>query len=110
MLADILQTAFVTDDGIEIRHFDRGTKVLEFVENHPQMIDLYILDIRVRGSVNGLAVAKQLRANAIDRPIIISSAFEKPEESVLEALNCHWLAKPWYLRDTKKLILSLLGE
>jgi len=48
--------------------------------------DILFLDIRLPG-LTGLELARKLRAQGDSRPIVIVSAFNPPEESVLEEIG-----------------------
>ncbi|MEL6407999.1 MAG: response regulator [Chloroflexota bacterium] len=108
MLTEIFAEAIeALDESISIVHFAKGTDVLDYMENPTETISVCFFDIRVRGTVDGLEVAKQLREKGFDKPIFMSSAYEKPESNVMESLNLGWIPKPWQITDLAKQILPL---
>ncbi|MEO0596401.1 MAG: ATP-binding protein [Chloroflexota bacterium] len=98
ILLDIFKTAIKEQESdINLIQCLRGVQVLEQAQSNDANIDLYILDIRVRGRMNGIEVAQKLRDSGVTTPIILSSAYEKPPKQLLDTLDCLWIPKPWTL-------------
>lgn len=108
ILADIFEKAFSPHLDVEIVHCTRGLQVLEYVKDDIHAADIYVLDIRIRGSIDGKEVAEKLRAKDITAPIIMSSAYEKPSKQWLDTYNCQWIAKPWDLQKVPQIILAFV--
>ena len=56
--------------------------------------DIMVLDIRLPGST-GLELAKRLRGQGENRPIVIVSAFNRPDQSVLDEIGAIFQPKPF---------------
>ncbi len=69
--------------------------------------DILFLDIRLPG-LTGLELARKLRAQGDSRPIVIVSAFNPPEESVLEEIGATFRPKPFDFADIVQTIHSLV--
>jgi DNA-binding NtrC family response regulator len=110
-LLDIMETAikaFIRR--ADIHQFVNSNQAVEFIEQAHRTVDIYILDIRVQGELNGIEVARSIRQVDPYTPIIITSAYQKPPRQVLSTLQSRWMEKPWYVLDAPKTILSLVEE
>lgn len=98
ILLDIFKTS-IEAQGVRVNLIQclRGVQVLEYAQSDEHNINLYILDIRVRGRIDGIEVARRLRESGVKTPIILSSAYERPAKELLRTLNCLWVPKPWSL-------------
>ena len=56
--------------------------------------DIMVLDIRLPG-LTGLELAKRLRGQGENRPIVIVSAFNRPDQSVLDEIGAIFQPKPF---------------
>jgi DNA-binding response OmpR family regulator len=56
--------------------------------------DLFLIDIRISGSTNGLDFARWLRQNGCTSIISLMSAYQRPRLHIMESLDCRWLPKP----------------
>jgi len=56
--------------------------------------DIMVLDIRLPG-LTGLELAKRLRGQGENRPIVIVSAFNRPDQSVLDEIGATFQPKPF---------------
>lgn len=107
-LREILHVALsAADPTIKLKQFISSDEAIAHIKAHLDTIDLFILDIRVPGSKNGIEVAEEIRRLGSSRPIIITSAFRKPEQHRLDSLNCTWMPKPWHILEAHKTILPL---
>ncbi len=69
--------------------------------------DVMFLDIRLPG-LTGLELAKKLRERGDKRPIVIVSAYNRPDDSVLEELGATFRPKPFDFEDIVQTINSLI--
>jgi len=69
--------------------------------------DIMILDIRLPG-LTGLELAKRLRDQGEKRPIVIVSAFNRPEQSVLDEIGAIFQPKPFDFEAIVHTIQSLV--
>jgi hypothetical protein len=83
-LREILEVALkATAPTCEIHQFVNSDDALRYATENVQTVDLYILDVRVPGSMNGLQMAEKLRALDCPGVIVITSAYRAPDEAVL---------------------------
>ena len=69
--------------------------------------DVLIFDIRLPG-MTGLELAQRLRDSGERRPILIVSAYQPPARSQLEALEAHFMPKPFDFAGIVSKIQSLV--
>ena len=69
--------------------------------------DIMVFDIRLPG-LTGIELAKKLRAQGEKRPIVIVSAFNRPDESVLNEIGATFQPKPFDFEAIVRTIQSLV--
>lgn len=110
-LREILNVALMASNPkLVLQQFISSDDALEYIKSHQETIDIYILDIRVPGKLNGLELAEEIRKLGSIRPIIITSAYRKPEQTELDRLKCTWMEKPWHILDMPKTVFSLVSS
>lgn len=80
--------------GYKVRAFADADTAWGFVQSSGYPPRLLITDLRMPGHMDGLELAKQLRAEQPDVPIIVASGFH-PTAKDLHSLNVYWLLKPF---------------
>jgi DNA-binding response OmpR family regulator len=106
-LKDSLKAAFeAVEPNLHLRQFVSGDEALPYIESHAASIDLYILDIRLPGTLSGLQIAEKIRALGCPGFIVLTSAFIRPSREMLRTLRCEYFPKPWHIHD----ILPKLGQ
>lgn len=107
-LRDVLRVALLSaQPDLQIAQFIDSGSAVEYLDQHIQDIDLHILDIRVPGELNGLEVAGYIRQKEPTVPIVVTSAYLKPEKELLQSLQLEWIAKPWHIVDIQRKLLNL---
>jgi CheY-like chemotaxis protein len=107
-LRDILAAALkATAPTCEILQFMNSDDALRYATENAQGVDLFILDVRVPGSMNGLQVAERLRAIQCPGVIVITSAYRAPDEALLRRLSCEWYPKPWHLFEATTKLMTM---
>lgn len=107
-LREVMKIAMTTaDPTIEFAQFVNSDSALKFIEENKDRISLFLLDIRVPGSTDGMGVAEKIRELGVDRPIVITSAYRKPAKDHLDKLGCQWMQKPWHILDAHSLLLPM---
>lgn len=87
---------------------DSGEKLLEKIT--PAMADLVLMDVELKGNINGLETAKKIK-ELYNIPIIFLTAFE--DEYTLEkirGLSSGFLVKPFEDDMLKNAIENVLGK
>jgi FixJ family two-component response regulator len=110
-LREILKVAFqATDPNLNLKQFVNSDEVVAHIKPNIQLIDLFVLDIRVPGSIDGLAVAHKIRELGSDAPIILTSAYRPPGREVVELLNLEWMSKPWHIMEIAQRLVKLARD
>src|SRR4051812_8235846 len=97
-LRDILKMSFTTvDSSINMQQFTNGDEALPYITQHKQTIDLFILDFRLPGSMNGLQIAHKLHELNCPGNIVLTSAFTINKSEIPQSLNIEFVPKPWHI-------------
>ncbi len=108
-LREIMKVALVAVmPTVNLKQFENSDDAVKYIEEHVKDIDLFLLDIRVPGSMDGVAVAQKIRELGCEGMIAITSAYRRPDRKKLAELNCQWLAKPWHVMDVIDKLLPQL--
>jgi CheY-like chemotaxis protein len=110
-LRELLQVSLTAArPSIQLIQFESGDETLDYAAKHLHEIDLFILDIRVPGDHDGLAVTRRLREMEYQGLIVITSAYGKPRHQFLEQYSATWMAKPWYIVDAARTFINMVAE
>lgn len=71
--------------------------------------DILILDIRLPG-LTGLELAKRLREQSEQRPILIVSAYNRPDGAVLDEIGAMFQPKPFDFEEIVRTIQTLVKQ
>ena len=104
--ATMLELLTTVEPDSEVQQFTNSDDAVRFIETESP-VDLFLLDVRVPGSMDGIGVAKHIRSLGIHAPIVFMSAYSRPGIDVLDdEIDFRWVHKPW---PVEKLI-ELLEE
>lgn len=107
-LREVLKVALMAaDPSLKIIQFEDSDSAVAYIEQHKNEIDLFILDIRVPGALDGIEVAQKIRALGCEGAIVLTSAYGRPEQDFLNTYRCVWMAKPWHLVDSARKLFPL---
>jgi DNA-binding response OmpR family regulator len=110
-LRDILKVALkAAEPQIDLHQFISGDEAVRYIEEHGSQIDLFVLDIRVPGSMNGIQVAQKIRDLKCAGTIVVTSAYRPPDRTLLDSLGCEWFPKPWHLMDATQKLFQLAKQ
>ncbi|MEQ8676773.1 MAG: response regulator [Aggregatilineales bacterium] len=108
-LRDIFRISVeMINPNIKLKEFSVGDSALAHIKANWVDINLYVLDIRVPGDIDGFELAKEIRQLDQSTPIILTSAFIRPAKTELEKFKLIWMAKPWHLMEIPNKIIPLL--
>lgn len=93
---------------VTLKQFMNSDNAIKYIEEHKDDIDLFLLDIRVPGTLDGVEVAQKIREMGCEGIIAITSAYRRPDRNKLTELNCQWLAKPWHVMDVIDRLLPMI--
>ncbi len=104
LLRDILRRGFKhADVPIDLRQFESADDAMPFICDHVPEVDLFILDIRLPGTLNGIQIAQRLREMGCPGSIVLTSAYySSPDPNWLKTLKVEYLPKPWYVFEIAK--------
>ena len=107
-LQEILKVAFqATDPKVNLKQFINGDDVVGHIKPNVESIDLFVLDIRVPGSIDGLGVARKIREFGSDAPIIMTSAYRAPDRETIDSLSLEWMSKPWHIMEISQRLITI---
>lgn len=110
-LRDILRIALTAASRkLDMKQCTSSDEAMTYAIANLKDIDLYILDIRVPGSMNGVEFAEKLRELGATGRIVITSAYGRPSKEKLTALEAEWMPKPWHILDAPQKLLSMSKE
>jgi CheY-like chemotaxis protein len=111
-LRDILGIAFrAAEPGINLQQFTSGDEALGYIEANGTDIDLFVLDIRLPGTMNGVQIAQKVRDLHLPGYIVLTSAYQAPDPFLLSSLHSEYYPKPWHLFElTEKLLKYRLSK
>jgi DNA-binding NtrC family response regulator len=96
----LMQVALeVSHPKVQLQQFANAETALDYIRKHGNTVDLFILDVRLPGAVNGIQVAKNIRDMGCPGNIIITSAYSSPSPEVLSMLRCYFVPKSWHIMD-----------
>ena len=99
-LRDVLRVAFqAIDPRVNLHQFGSGDEALPYIEQHIQNIDLFVIDMRLPGTMTGVQIAQKIRERNCSGRIILSSAFALPDPAMLRSLNVEYFPKPWHIME-----------
>ena len=106
-LRDILKMSFMAvDSSINMQQFASGDDALPYIMQNKHTIDLFILDHRLPGSMDGLEIAQMLRKEQCPGSIVLTSAFPTLNPELLQSLKIEFLPKPWHIIEITPRLLQ----
>lgn len=104
-LREIVRTTImVLDSQTEVRQFEGSDETLRYAETEGKSIDLFLLDVRVPGEVDGIGTAFRLRAMGCEGLIAFTSAYAAPDTKTIASLDYIWLSKPVELNRMRSVL------
>lgn len=92
---------------IRLTHFTNSDSLLAFADHTIDVVDTFVLDIRVPGGMDGLEVASRLRARFPDAAIVLTTAYAPPARAHLIQLGADYIQKPWQINRVVQHLLGL---
>ncbi len=100
----LLATMMALRPGCKIKQFINSDEAITYIEENINDIDIYLLDMRVPGSINGLEVAERIQELNGYGLIVMTSAYMSPGKEQLDKLNARWYQKPWQIQDMQDML------
>lgn len=105
-LANVIEK-YLKKEGYEVKRFEKGEEVLNHIDDY---VDLWILDIMLKGNINGYDILKAIRKKDEFKPIIFTSARDQDIDKImgLELGGDDYLSKPFSPRELILRVKSIL--
>ena len=96
---------YLRDNGLSVTAFGSADKALPYWRKHADEIDLILTDIRMPGTVDGVGLAREVRARGGHQPaIVMISGFDPPPRQMLEQLGVtDFISKPFRISELSRL-------
>jgi two-component system, response regulator PdtaR len=108
MLRNVLRDVILAfDRETVLSQFYNSDDAADYIDNNGDTIDLYILDVRVPGKLDGIQLAEKIREKKNTGAIVVTSAYKPPNIERFEALAIQWYPKPWHIMETTKHLLEI---
>jgi len=106
-LRQILELALrAVEPTIDLHQFVTAEEAIPYIDLHAQHIDLFVLDIRLPGTLTGLQLAQKIRDLTCPGYIVLTSAYNMPGADLLKALSAEYFSKPWHLMEITQRLLT----
>jgi len=92
---------------INLQQFSSADSAISYLEQNDQPVDLFLIDVRLPGNLDGIEVARIIRNMHCLGAIIITSALTSPRREVLESLQCEYVPKPWHVMDITRRLSAI---
>jgi DNA-binding response OmpR family regulator len=107
MLRELLQVALVAvSPNLKLEQVITSDEAVSYIKQNSDNIDLFVLDIRVPGELDGIQVAEFIRSLGATSPIIITSAYRRPNAEMMEKHKLQWMSKPWHILQVPEQLLQ----
>ena len=104
-LRDMLKAILdLVHPGCIVQQFATADDAVDYVRQYGKEVDLFLLDMRVPGSIDGLGVAEFIHQFDCSGVIVLTSAYKSIEQDKLSALNAHWFQKPWSHKEIQEML------
>lgn len=87
-----------------LRQFIASDEAMDYIRQAGSDVDLFLIDVRVPGPVDGLGVAKLIQELGCPGVVVMTSAYRSPGYDTLAELNAHWFQKPWNADDVQEML------
>jgi DNA-binding response OmpR family regulator len=74
--------------------YDNSTDAFEYINENATTLDVLVLDIGVPGIYDGVQLAQHVRALNTRCRIVMTSAYDRPNDRVMRDYKLDWMPKP----------------
>jgi CheY-like chemotaxis protein len=94
IMAVVMREELVGSGYDVVAHADNGAEAVDLAERHRP--DLVILDVRLRGEMDGIATAREIRRRVATRIVFVTAHVDPETRKAMAATGCDGLvAKPY---------------
>jgi DNA-binding NtrC family response regulator len=94
MIRDFVQEILEFEGGFRTESVENADQAVEYLEKHGADVSLLLTDVRMPGSMDGIALANLVAAKWSAIPIVVMSGHGTPGSDQLPA-DVLFIAKPW---------------
>ncbi|MGV6395243.1 response regulator [Pseudomonas caspiana] len=94
MIRDFVQEILEFEGGFRTESVENADQALEYLQNHANEVSLLLTDVRMPGSMDGIALANLVAAKWPAMPIVVMSGHGTPGSDQLPP-DVLFIAKPW---------------
>lgn len=96
---------YLKDNGLSVVSFGSADKALPYWKSHGENVNLILTDMRMPGAIDGIGLAREIRASSGHQPtIVLISGFEPPPRDILHKLGItDFISKPFRISELSKL-------
>ena len=96
---------YLKDRGLGVVSFGSADKALPYWQSHMTEINLVLTDMRMPGTIDGIGLARAIRAAKGHQPaIVMISGFEPPPRQMLRELGItEFISKPFRISELSRL-------
>lgn len=94
----------------EVHQFTNSDDAISFIDQKGGDIDLFLLDVRVPGTTDGIGVARHVVDRGDRGSIVFMSAFQKPAAQEMGGMNYEWVNKPWAVEKLLEVLERAKGH
>ncbi|WP_032627181.1 response regulator [Pseudomonas syringae] len=94
MIRDFVQEILEFEGGFRTESVENADQALEYLQNHAHEVSLLLTDVRMPGSMDGIALANLVAGKWPAMPIVVMSGHGTPGSDQLPP-DVLFIAKPW---------------
>lgn len=94
----------------EVHQFTNSDDAISFIDEKGSEVDLFLLDVRVPGSTDGIGVARHVVELGNTGSIVFMSAFQKPSAQEMGSMKYEWINKPWAVEKLLEVLERAKGH
>ena len=94
MIRDFVQEILEFEGGFRTESVENADQALEYLQNHAHDVSLLLTDVRMPGSMDGIALANLVACKWPAMPIVVMSGHGTPGSDQLPP-DVLFIAKPW---------------
>lgn len=94
MIRDFVQEILEFEGGFRTESVENADQALEYLEQHADDVSLLLTDVRMPGTMDGIALANLVAGRWSDMPIVVMSGHGTPGSDQLPP-DVLFIAKPW---------------
>lgn len=94
MIRDFVQEILEFEGGFRTESVENADQAVEYLQNHAHEVSLLLTDVRMPGSMDGIALANLVAGKWPEMPIVVMSGHGTPGSDQLPP-DVLFIAKPW---------------